>query len=193
MAALLRASCAFVLVWLAAAAGARAADPVSFPGSSWSGTGVIAANIKDAGKVVGEIAFDLDFGPQADPALAADQFLLVLDDGMESLDVTGTWAVDEKGRLVLALDVNALAAELSAVTLHVCVDVLGLGPECDLIPLLDVILDPTKQKLKLKGKSKDGLESLKAKGKFPFAFFWEGEPVARVSIGFKANRDVTRD
>jgi hypothetical protein len=192
MVTLLRASCAFLLVWLGAA-GARAAEPVSFPGSSWSGTGVIAANVKGAGKVMGEIAFDLDFGPQADPALADDQFLLVLDDGMETLEVTGTWAVDEKGRLLLALDVNALAAELSDLVLHVCADVLGLGSQCDLIPLLDVVLDPAKQKLKLKGKSKDGLENLKAKGKFPFAFFLDGEPVGRVSIGFKANRDVTRD
>lgn len=192
MAGLSRALGALAFVSLFAT-GASAADPVSFPGSSWSGTGIISIKVPGAGKLAGEVSFDLDFGPQADPALADDEFLLVLDDGMETLDVHGSYAVDEKGRLALLLDVASLGAELEALTLHVCQDVLMLGSQCDVIALLDLVFDPTRQKLKIQGRSKDGVDSLKASGKFPFALSEGDEAVARLAIGFKASRGVTRD
>jgi hypothetical protein len=175
---------ALALAFALAASGAHAADPVDFPGSSWSGGGLISAKV--GGKISGSVTFDLDFGPQADPALAADEFLLVLDDGMETFEVSGNYAIDSKGGVALTLDASALETGLADLIYHVCVDVLELGAECDFLLTLDVVIDLAKQKIKLKAKAKDGVEVLAAAGKLPFAMLAGAEQVVKVTIGFKA-------
>jgi len=189
MTRLLRALGALALVSLFAAP-ALAADPIPLPGTSWSGSAVIGAKISGAGKVGGPVTFDLDFGPQADPLLAEGEFLLVLDDGMEDLNIGGSYTVDAKGRPVLSPDTSALAVELEGLMMHICVDVLGLSAECTVLETLDLSFDPSKLKIKLKAKERDGVETLLGAGRFPFVLLDGIDAVERVSIVFKTNPDV---
>jgi hypothetical protein len=164
---------AFACIALAFAVGLAAgpgqtAEPVAPSFTSWSGTAVIKAKLPGE-SVAGEVDLDVHFGPNGGLGLAADEFLIVADDGEETLDVTGTYAVNEKGQPVLTLDTTALATELHALVVHVCEDVLVLGAECDILDVLDVVLDPTKLKTKVKTRSddEDGAE-LALNAKLPF-------------------------
>src|SRR5574341_138566 len=130
-----------LVTYLALGLGASApaaGPPVDFTSSSWSGTALLGAKIPGAGKLKGPVSIDLDFGPQADPALAANEFLIVLDDGVAQLPLSGTWAVDEKGRVVLALDTAGLAQELLGLLYDVCVQ--EFGSQCDILLLVDATL-----------------------------------------------------
>ncbi len=164
---------------------------MDFTGSSWSGPAILAAKIKGVkDKLEGPVAFDLDFGPQADPLLGANEFLLILDDGIEELRIAGTWSLDEKGRPVLVIDGDALADELLELMVSICENELDLG-NCDVLSLLDVEY-PKGLRPKLKARSKDGLESLSMSGKLAFDLLYQGELLLSVTLGFETG-DVQRD
>jgi hypothetical protein len=151
-----------------AAAPARAAEPVPPTGTSWSGTAFIKAKLPGE-SVDGLLELTVLFGPNGGFGLDANEFLIVADDGEETLDITGTYAVDEKGQPVLTLDTTALATELHALVVHVCEDILVLGAECDILDILGVVLDPAKLKTKVKTRSddEDGAD-LALSAKLPF-------------------------
>jgi hypothetical protein len=109
----------------------------------------------------------------------------VLDDGTAALPISGTWTLDEKGRPVLTLDAAGLEADLQNLLANVCFEEFG-DEICNIFFTLDVVIDPSDFKIKLKAKDDDGVIVVGAKGKLPFELFLEGERVAKVSISFRS-------
>ena len=174
-----------VIVFALPVSAFAAGPPVSWAGSSWNGATILSAKVSGAGSFKGPAQLDLDFGPQADPPLAANEFLIELDDGTASIPIHGTWLLDPKGRPILTLDPSTVAADLKELLFDVCQEQLG-SPECNIFLQLDVVIDPSKFKPKLKAKDDHGLIVLSATGKLPFDLFLQGDRVARASIGFKS-------
>jgi hypothetical protein len=174
--------CAALLLGFAAGS-AHAGDLVFPENTSWSGSAVIKAKVP-GDSVTGLVDLDVHFGPNAGLGLGVGEFLIVADDGEETLEVTGDFMLDEKGQPVLFPDTTALATELHDLVIHVCEDVLGLGAACDFIATLDVVMDPTRLKTKAKV-SADGTE-LKFGAKLPF-LLTDGEDDAKVTVSLKTS------
>lgn len=176
---------------LAALTFGLAAEPVSAGGlvfpemSDWSGTAVIKAKVP-GGTVAGDIDLEVHLGPNAGLMLPSGEFLILADDGMETLELTGDFVLDEKGQPILLIDTTDLATELHDLVLHVCEDVLGLGAECDLLATLDVEVDPTR--LKTKAKIKEGSDGvgLSLGAKLPF-LLTDGDESVKVSVSIKTS------
>jgi hypothetical protein len=107
---------------------------------------------------------------------------------MMAFDVFGTWTTDAKGQPVLALDTVLLADELSTLMVHVCEDVLLLDPStCAFIGSLDVVVDPTKPKLKVKTSTGNGSgATLQLSGKIPFVLT-DGMDEAKITVSLKTS------
>jgi hypothetical protein len=177
---------AWIALVIGLAAGqVRAAEPVAPSGTSWSGPAVIKAKVP-GGSVAGVVEVLVLFGPNGGFGLDANEFLIVADDGEETLDLTGTYTVDDKGQPVLALDTTATAAELHALALHVCEDVLGLGAECVVIAGLDVVVDPARLKTKVKTKSGAEGAELGLGAKLPF-LLTDGDDEVKVTVSLKTS------
>jgi hypothetical protein len=171
---------------LGLAAGPAHAGGLVFPeNSSWAGTAVIKAKVP-GDSVAGLVEVDLTFGPNAGLGLGVGEFLMVADDGEETLEVTGDFMLDDKGQPVLFPDTTALETELHDLMVHVCEDVLMLGAECDLFDLLDVVVDPTK--LKPKAKIKDGADGtvLGFSAKLPFVLT-DGNAGVKATVSLKSS------
>jgi hypothetical protein len=173
-------ACAFLL-----AAGARAATPVDPTGTTWQGVAAIKAKASGAGSVADVVDVDLFFGPNAGESVDAGDFLLRADDGQETLEVRGSYAVDAKGQPVLTPDLPDLADELSDLMVHVCEDVLGLPSLiCDEIALLDVVVDPAKLKTKVKTSAGSSGDVLQFGTKLPFVLT-DGNESVRATVALK--------
>lgn len=170
---------------LALATPARAADPVSFPATSWSGLAIASVKVPGGGKVAVPVLAEVHFGPLGSPSLGATDFLIVLDDGFETFEVEGTYIIDAKGRPVLTADLGALETQMMSLLVHVCEDVLGLTVECDILDGADLAFDGTKVKLKVKGKAKLGVELVQAGAKIPFLLLAQGEAF-KIALSFKS-------
>jgi hypothetical protein len=170
---------------LGLAAGPAQAGLVFPENSSWSGIAVIKAKVP-GDSVAGLVELDLTFGPNAGLGLGVGEFLLVADDGEETLEVTGDFMLDDKGQPVLFPDTAALETELHELMVHVCEDVLMLGAECDLLGILDVVADPAK--LKLKAKIKDGSDGtvLGLGAKLPFVLT-DGNAGVKAAVSLKSS------
>jgi hypothetical protein len=175
------ASLAFALT----ASPARAGDPVIFPATSWAGQALVSVQIPSVGKVPGVLEAELYFGPLGSPSLGVNEFLLVFDDGVETFEIEGSYALDAKGTPVLTADLGALETQTIDLLIHVCEDVLLLGSDCDLLDAADLVFDPSKVKFKVKGKSKGGFAAAQAAGKIPFLLTAPGESF-KVSLSFKS-------
>jgi hypothetical protein len=176
---------AYAVLLLGLAAGSAHAGVVVFPeGSSWSGTAVIKAKVP-GDSVTGLLDLDVHFGPNAGLALGVGEFLIVADDGEETLEVAGDFMLDDKGQPVLFPDTTALATELHDLVIHVCEDVLMLGAQCDIIAMLDVVVDPTKLKLKAKTKSGGDGAVLAFAAKLPFVLT-DGDEAVKLTVSLKA-------
>jgi hypothetical protein len=173
------------LVIALAAPPARAADPVSFPATSWFGLALVSVGISGVGKEQGVLDAEMHFGPLGSPSLGANEFLLVFDDGIESFEIEGTYVLDAKGTPVLTADLADLETETLDLLIHVCEDVFGLGSECDILDMADLVFDPSKVKFKVKGKAKSGVELVQAAGKIPLEVMALGESI-KVSLSFKS-------
>lgn len=168
-----------------AASPARAGDPVMFPATSWSGLALLSVQVPSVGKEQGVVQADLHFGPLGSPSLGANEFLIVFDDGFETFEIEGTYALDAKGTPVLTADLGALETQTLDLLVHVCEDVLGLGVECDILAGADLVFDPSKVKFKVKGKAKSGVEVVQAAGKIPFLVLALGDAL-KVSLSFRS-------
>jgi hypothetical protein len=164
---------------------ARAADPVSFPATSWFGLALVSVGISGVGKEQGVLEAEMHFGPLGSPSLGANEFLLVFDDGVESFEIEGTYVLDAKGTPVLTADLVDLEAETLDLLVHVCEDVFGLGILCDVLDGADLVFDPSKVKFKVKGKAKDGVELVQAGGKIPVLVMALGDTF-KASLSFKS-------
>jgi hypothetical protein len=158
---------AFALLFASAA---RAAEPVAPASTDWRGDGTFKGKLAGAGSTAGPVEIAVDFGPNGGLGLAAGEFRIsVTDEAMETFAFEGTFTVDAKGQPVLTPDPTETALELRDLTVHVCESVLLLGPECGFLALLDVAVDPTKLKLKVKTSFGNGDgATLSLAGKLPF-------------------------
>lgn len=179
---------AFACVFLLASA-ARAASPIVLPGTTFDGEAQIKAKLPDLGSTAGPVDIVLNFGPQATPALGAGEFLIVADDSVETLEIHGTFSVDDKGQPLLAVDTNLLAADLKELMIHVCVDILLIDPvDCAAIEDLDVLFDVTRLKLKARTNQEAGEITFSAK--IPFILS-NGIDEAKVTVSLKTSPPVT--
>ncbi len=174
----------------AAASAAHAGAPVAVTGGSWSGPAELKAKISarkmKAQSVRGPVTFDAFFGPFALPALAGNQFLLVLDDGSDTIDVEGSYTLDAEGRPVLDVDRPKLEAFLRVLFGDVCAQVPGCG---SLSPLVI-----TQSEVGVKaGTDKRGIESFSSKGRIDFEFRDGDKTFVRAKLGFKGGSGITRD
>lgn len=173
-------ACAFLL-----AAGARAATPVDPAGTTWQGVAAIKAKVSGAGSLADVVDVELFFGPNVGESVDPGEFLLRADDGMETLEVRGSYAVDAKGQPVLTPDLADLADELSDLIVHVCEDVLNLGSLiCDQLALLDVAVDATKLKTKVKTSASASGDALQFGTKLPFVLT-DGNDAVRATVALK--------
>ena len=113
--------------------------PVDVSGSTFDGSGNAKAKIQKYGSEKGAMTHDLRFGAQA--GLAANEFRLTLDDGVEEIVIPGTWTTDTKGRPVLTPNAAALESaltdlfwsyaggEISGVSIDIDVTKLKLKPK----------------------------------------------------------------
>jgi hypothetical protein len=163
---------------------AGAAEPVPLPGAIFAGEAVIKAKVPDAGTLSGPVEITLSFGPTVTPALDAGEFLIVVDDTEETLELTGTYTVDAKGQPVLTLALPNLGDELRALMIHVCEDILLIDPaECAEIADLDA--DIGAYKLKAKTSQTDG-GVISFSGKIPFVLT-DGMTESKISLSFKTS------
>jgi len=184
----LRIGIAVLLSALLIAAAAGAADPVDLAGTTWVGTGVVKFKTAVAGTTSIPVEFELLFGPNGGAGLSAGEFQLGADDGMESLDITGLYTLDDKGQPVLAPDTGALVNELSDLVEHVCADILMVDPgTCALLGALDVVLD-SRYRTKVKthaGRGGDP-DELGFSAKLPFVLT-NGVDEAKGSVSLKVS------
>jgi hypothetical protein len=171
---------------LSLAAGPAFGGGLVFPeGTSWSGPALIKAKVP-GDSVTGFVELDVHFGPNGGLGLGVGEFLIVADDGEETFEVTGDFVLDAKGRPVLSPDTTDLATELLDLIVHVCEDVLMLGPQCDFIATLDVVVDPARLKTKVKTKSGSDGPVLALGAKLPF-LLTDGEDDAKVTVSLKTD------
>ena len=166
-----------------AAAPASAADPVAPSNTAWAGTALVKAKVPGE-SLTGLLELTVLFGPNPGASLEANEFEIVLDDGEETLVLTGTYSVDAKGQPVLALDTTLLAAELKDLMIHICQDVLGLGAACDELLALDVALDPERLRTKVKTASGNGDAELVFSAKLPF-LLTDGVDALKFTVSIK--------
>lgn len=177
-------SAALVVLGVLVASAASFADPVAPASTDWAGAGVFKGKLANEGSTSGPVDIDVDFGPNGGLGLAAGEFRITADDGMEAFTVEGTFTVDAKGQPVLTPDLVALENSMKTLMIHVCEDILLLGPMCAGIAGLDVVFDPAKIKLKVKTSS-DPAE-LALSGKIPFALS-NGMEQAKVAVSLKSS------
>jgi hypothetical protein len=149
-----------------AASVAQAAEPVAIPGSAWMTAGTLKAKVESF-KEEFVAAVSLEFGPTVD--LSANQFRLTVDDGVDPVEVVGTYVESKPGKPSLDdLGDDVLAAAL------------GLVPGLQGLEL--------SSKIKAKPKLKDGVETIKVtfkiKAKVPIPIEPFGESM-RIAIGYK--------
>ncbi len=147
-------------VVLVGASGALAKKaPVDVGGLDFAGSGKAKGKIKGFGSEKGPMSHTMEFGPQG--GLAANQFLLTLDDGVDQVQIPGTYALDAKNKYVLTPDPTLLEDRLT--------DLFWLYAGGQL-PGVSIDLDVTKVKMtpKPKESKKTGAKTLKLKVKFVF-------------------------
>jgi hypothetical protein len=168
---------ALVLVCAPAVFAAKTPPPVA--GTTWTGTGTLKAAIQKGGKEKGPADFRIDFGPQG--GLAANEFILILDDKVDLLMFPGTYTLDRKGRPVLTPDAGPTETTLTD---------LFWKYAGGSLPGVTIDLDVTKVVVKAKPRSSNKLgETLKLQTKFTFfvTATVPGQSVrVRTKIRFKA-------
>ena len=118
-------------------------------GTSWAVPGELAVKIQRAGKFKDPAPFNvLDFGPQG--VLAANEFMLTLDDGSDPIAIAGTYTLNRKGKPLLSPDGSSLASELE----DLLEDAGGLLAG-------DISVVCPKLKAKAKVSTKKGLQTMK--------------------------------
>jgi hypothetical protein len=181
---------AALLLATSVAPSAQAGDPIPLAASVWRGTAQGGAKGVPGAPPPRTLTFTLAFGPLADPPLSGSQFRLLLTDGGAELPIAGTYSIDARGRPLLAPDLAALGAALSTAIGESC-GALDDPTGCSLVGALEATAGTPK--LKLKASAKDGVETLATSGKFSFDLAEPGgDPVARLSLSFKGNRDAAR-
>jgi hypothetical protein len=163
---------------------------VSLPGTDWTGGAQLKAKVSAPGqgsdKIAGPATLSLFFGPLAAEGLAANEFKLVLDDSVETLDFVGTYTTDARGNPVLAPDPSEFAEALRELIEEVCMDLVGDPTQCAVFNSLTLSIRRSDLKQKAR-RSKAGAESLKSSGKIDFDFMNGGALVARVKLSFKSS------
>lgn len=167
---------------------AFAADPVDPAGTTWAGTDVLKFKAAAAGTTPIPVDFALLFGPNGGAGLSAGEFHLTANDGTATFDVTGLYALDDKGQPVLAPDTGALLNELSDLVEHVCADILMVDPgTCAFLGALDVVLD---SRYRTKVKTRMGVggdpDELGFSAKLPFVLT-DGVDEAKGSVSLKVS------
>ena len=175
----------FVCTLLFASA-ASAAEPVAPASTDWLGTATFKGKLVAGGGSPGPVPLAVDFGPNGGLGLAAGEFRITADDGMETFVVEGTFVVDAKGQPVLTADTAALAVALKALLLHICEDILLLGSACDTVALFGVEVDPAKIQLKAKTNAGSDGATLALAAKLPFVLTTPDRAV-RVSFSMKTS------
>src|SRR5688572_28029183 len=158
---------AFVCTFLFASA-ASAAEPVAPASTDWPGTAVFKGKLVAGGGSPGPVALAVDFGPNGGLGLAAGEFRITVDDGVETFVVEGTFVVDAKGQPVLTADTVALAVALKTLLLHICEDILLIGTACDTAALFGLAVDPAKIKLTAKTNAGSDGATLALAANLPF-------------------------
>ena len=165
---------------------ARAADPVDPSSTVWQGLAQTKAKLPGAGSNSALVDFEILFGPNVGASLDANEFHLIADDGTVAFDVFGTYTTDAKGQPVLAPDTVLLADELKVLMVHVCEEIVGVGVGCDDILTFDVLIDPSKLKIKVKTKAASPVATLALSGKIPFVLT-DGMNEAKVTLSLKTS------
>jgi hypothetical protein len=124
-------------------------------GTDWTGAGKGKVAVKGQGADKGPAEFYLEFGPQGE--LADNEFLLQVGDESGTLEFPGTWTKDEKGRPVLAPDLDAVQDTL----FEIIEDMIGTLPGTT----VDMELQKWKLKAKPKTSKKKG-DSMKVQASF---------------------------
>jgi len=143
-------------------------------GTDWSGGGKGKLKVTGQAADKGTAEFNLSFGEQA--GLEADEFLLQIGDEGGSIEITGTWTKDKKGRPVFTPDLDAAKEQL--------LDLLA-----EMLPgaTFDLEIQKTKLKAKPKSSTKKGdsmkLKSL-IKSRVEVTFFGETEK-GKLVLSFK--------
>ncbi len=139
---------AFVLIVLGLSHGLASAQSVS--GTTWLVPGEMKMKIQKAGKETFLLPLSqLHFGPQG--VLAASEYMLVLNDGFDAITTTGTYALNQKGKILLMPDGSSIQSDLE----DLLENVGGLAPG-------DVSVSCVKSKAKAKVRSKQGFETMRA-------------------------------
>jgi len=150
-----------------AASVARAGEPVAVGASAWTTTGTMKAKV-DSLKDELEVEATIEFGPSID--LLSDQFRLTIDDGVEPIEIVGTWDESKLGKPYFHdLEDDVYAA-------------LGLLPELE-----ELGIELTSQ-IKATPKLKDGVETIKIAFKIKVKVSIGIEPFEEsmaVGVGYK--------
>jgi hypothetical protein len=118
-------------------------------GTSWAVPGELAGKVQRAGKFKDPSPLNvLEFGAQG--ALAANEFMLTLDDGSDAIPIAGTYTLDRKGKPILDPDPSSLASAVE--------DLLEQDPD---IPAGDLSVVCPKLKVKARVSTNKGLQTMK--------------------------------
>jgi hypothetical protein len=118
-------------------------------GTSWAVPGELAGKVQRAGKFKDPAPFNvLAFGPQG--LLAANEFMLTLDDGSDPIAIAGTYTLNRKGKPLLTPDASSLASEVE--------ELLEQDPD---IPPGDLSVVCAKLKTKARVSTRKGLQTMK--------------------------------
>ncbi len=132
--------------------------PIDLASSTWDTSGRAKFKVQKAGKVDGPLDVIVFFGDSVFPDLASDEVQMTLDDGVLSLDVSGTWSEKKAGQGKPILDMSEQSLE----------DALLALVEQEVGPLPPDALVVDKFKVKVKARNKKGTETMtikfKAKG-----------------------------
>jgi hypothetical protein len=165
----------------------QAEAQISLPGTDWLGSAQLKGRVSAPGqgsdKISGPATLSLSFGPNAAEGLSANEFRLLLDDGVETLDFEGTYTTDARGNPVLSPDPSDFADSLRELIDDVCMNTIGDPQQCGLFGSL--ALSITRSDFKQKARSsKMGAQSIKSSGKIDFEFLNGSSLVARVKLSF---------
>lgn len=152
----------------------EAGPALDIPGSVWSGTGAAKVKVSAMGESdssKGPVAVLLEFGPVN--GLADGEFRLTLDDGVDALELGGTYSLDARQRPVMVLDQSA--AETAFLDLwDRVVDEFFSGL---LLPTPDITIDRLVLKARPKAKSSGDMVRPALRSKWYLDFAILGTPV----------------
>lgn len=148
------------------------ADPVDIQGSFWVLDGLLKTKVQRAGRTDEPVYLEVYFGPQEvltpgghDIDLAANEVLVYIEGEEDFFDILGTYTANKKGKPRITPDLQYAEDEYEL--------------------LLPGVVDLTKLKIKAKPRNKNGIETIKVKGKAKL--FVEAEATVKVKQQLNAS------